>query len=247
MLSWLVEFELTGRVVHLWPVSLQAPDGVVAQVQSLLATDESDRAARFKFAHLRSSFILAHGALRILLGRYLNSLPQDLQFIYGSKGKPALGALSRLQFNASHSGGLALFAFTTECEIGVDVEALRPMKDIGGIAKRFFCVEETAELMSLPAGQRDEAFFLCWTRKEAYIKATGEGLSVPLDDFRVTLRPGETAKMLDLAHDPNAAEAWTLHGLSVAAGYAGALAYRDARRPIKIFPLADPKHLLDLP
>ena len=245
MLSWHVEYELPGRVVHIWPVSIETPDPVVEQLRPLLDPVETDRAARFKFEHLRGAFILTRGVLRVLLGRYLHSVPQDVQFRYGSKGKPALLSPGGLQFNVSHSGGVALFAFTMDCEIGVDVEGIRPMPDMEGIAQRFFCAEETAELISLPLGQRDQGFFHCWTRKEAYIKATGEGLSEPLDAFRVTLRPGQPAGILHLGRDPAAAGLWKLHDLRVAPGYAAALAYRDTPRPIKEFSLMNPKQLLD--
>ena len=244
-------YELTGRAVHVWPVSTHAPDAVIEQFRFLLTPDETDRAGRFRFDHLRRSFILARGALRVLLGRYLNIAPGGIEFSYGSKGKPALAApglpqFNVLQFNASHSGDLALFAFTMDCEVGVDVEAIRPMPDLEDVAKRFFCAEENAELMALPAGQRERGFFLCWTRKEAYIKATGEGLSTPLDAFRVTLQPSEPAGMVHLERDPIAAQAWTLHDLAPAPGYAAALAYRDSPRPLEILPFFNPKQLLDI-
>jgi 4'-phosphopantetheinyl transferase len=241
-----VEYELSGRAVHVWPVSIYGEDSVVKRFQGFLASDEMDRAERFRFAHLRWSFILTRGALRILLGRYMNAAPRDIQFSYGSKGKPALRADHRLQFNASHSGDVALFAFTMDCEIGVDVEAIRPMPDMEDVAKRFFCAEETAELMSLPPDQREQGFFLCWTRKEAYIKATGDGLSTPLDAFRVTLLPGAAAGMIHLERNLIAAQAWTLQDLSPAPGYAAALAYRDSPRPLETFPIFNPKQLLDI-
>ena len=237
-------FELTGRAVHVWPISIQAPVPVVDQFRSLLSADETARAARFRFEHLQHSFILARGALRILLGRYLNTAPDDLAFRYGSKGKPALDG--HLQFNVSHSGGLALIAFTMDCELGVDVEAVRTMPDMEDVAKRFFCPEETAELLALPDGHRDQGFFMCWTRKEAYIKATGEGLSAPLDAFCVTLRPGEAARMIHLERDPIAARAWSLHDLKPARGYAAALAYQDSPRPLKTFKVVNPKQLLEI-
>jgi len=241
-----VELGLTGRTVHVWPVSIQAPDAVVEQFRAVLTPDETDRAGRFRFPHLQRAFILSRGVLRLLLGRYLNTAPGAIEFSYGSKGKPALAASeNRLQFNASHSGDLALYAFTMDCEIGVDVEAIRPMPDIEDVARRFFCVEETAELMALPSAQREHGFFLCWTRKEAYIKATGDGLSTPLDTFCVTLHPGEPAAMIHLKRDPTAARAWTLHNLIPAPGYAAALAYRDSLRPLKTLPFFNPKQLLD--
>jgi 4'-phosphopantetheinyl transferase len=241
-----VEYELPGKVVHVWPISIQAPDSVVERFQPLLSPDETDRAARFRFENLRHSFILARGALRILLARYLKSLPQAVAFTYGSKGKPALAPPARLQFNASHSGDLALFAFTMDCEIGIDVEVIRPMPDMENIAKRFFCAEEAAELLSLPDGQREHGFFLCWTRKEAYIKATGDGLSAPLDAFRVTLRRGDPAVVVHLAGDPVAAQAWTLHDLQPGPGFAAALAYRDEPRSLQLFNRISPKQLLEI-
>jgi 4'-phosphopantetheinyl transferase len=241
-----VEHELSGRAVHVWPVSLYGEDSVVERFQGLLASDEMDRAERFRFARLRRSFILARGALRILLGRYLNAAPGDIEFSYGPKGKPALRTDHRLQFNASHSGDVALFAFTMDCEIGVDVEAIRTMPDIEDVAKRFFCAEETEDLLSLPPDQREQGFFLCWTRKEAYIKATGDGLSTPLDAFRVTLHPDAAAGMIHLERDPIAAQAWTLQDLTPAPGYAAALAYRDSPRKLETFPIFNPKQLLDI-
>jgi len=250
MLPWRaaprMEFELTGRAVHVWPVSIQAPDAVVDQFRSLLSADETGRASRFRFEHLQRSFILARGALRTLLGRYLKTPAHDLEFRYGAKGKPALPEPAGLQFNASHSRDLALFAFTMDCELGVDIEAVRCMPDMEDVARRFFCTDETAELMALSTAQRDQGFFLCWTRKEAYIKATGEGLSAPLDAFRVTLRPGEPARIVHLERDPMAARAWSLHDLALDPGYAAALAYQDSPRPLETFKVVNPKQLLEI-
>src|SRR5581483_3578226 len=199
-------FKLAERTVHVWPVRTVASIAVVARLELALAPDERDRAARFRFDRLRHSFVLARGALRILLGRYLNVSPASIQFTYNSKGKPALAAPTCLNFNASHSGDLTVFAFTAGCEIGVDVEQIRPLPGMQNIANRFFNSKEATELMSLHANQRKRAFFLCWTRKEAYIKAIGEGLSAPLNGFRVTIQPRQPARFIHLAGDE---EAWT--------------------------------------
>lgn len=153
--------------MHIHAVRLRAPEAVTAQLRELLTPDEQERAARFRFPHLQSSFILARGALRILLGRHLNTHPAGIRFQYGPKGKPSLAGGARLKFNVSHSGGLALFAFTLDCEIGVDVEEIRPVPDMEQIAARFFGAEETDKA----------AFFRLWTRKEAYIKALGESIA----------------------------------------------------------------------
>ena len=235
--------ELAGRVVHIWSVRTDPGKTDVGRFQLLLEPEERDRAARFRFDYLRQAFILARGGLRVLLGCYLGVLPAAVRFTYGSKGKPALSRGS-LEFNVSHSGGLAVFAFTLGCEIGVDVEQLRSLPEMSEIASKFFCVEETAELMALPAGERERAFFLCWTRKEAYIKATGYGLSAPLDSFRVALRPDSPARFIHFNCDAVALGSWTLHDLSLTPAYAGALAYPDAPRSVLVQPVIEAAQLL---
>lgn len=226
--------ELEGRAIHLWTVAVDADATLSEQYETILAPEERSRAARFRFAHLRRSFCIVRGALRILLGRYLHVPPADIAFAYGAKGKPALAASSGLDFNLSHSGGWAVLAFTRGCEIGVDLEQMRPLADRQNIAARYFCPAEAAELEDLPAAQREHAFFLCWTRKEAYIKATGDGLAASLNAFQVSLKPGERARMVHIAGDPDAAQEWTLHDLDLAPGCAAALAYRDAERPLAL-------------
>ena len=128
----------------------------------------------------------------------------------------------------------------------MDIERVRPLKDMTKVASRFFSREEAAELLSLPPDEREPAFFSCWTRKEAYVKAVGNGLSIPLDSFRVTLRPGQPARFLHLDHDASLAQSWTLHNLEVTSGYAAALAYRDAPRPVHLQPLQGMEELLSL-
>lgn len=240
-------FELSGRDVHVWILRTGASDAVAAKFEPVLVSDERDRAARFRFDHLRQSFVITRGALRCLLGRYLGLDPASIRFNYGSKGKPALAATAGIEFNMTHSGGLAAFAFTVGCQIGVDLEQIRPLTETQDIANRFFCSEEAAEIMSLPPSERERAFFCCWTRKEAYIKAIGDGLSAPLDEFRVTLQPNEPAQFIHLAHDTNAAKAWTLHDLCLASDYAAALAYRDRQRSLSVFPIVDPAEFIGIP
>jgi 4'-phosphopantetheinyl transferase len=227
------------RDIHVWAVQLAAPDSVTARFERILAQDERDRAARFRFEDLRKSFILARATLRILLGGYLKQDPAGIQFKQGSKGKPFAVASGGIEFNASHSGSLAVFAFTRDCELGIDVEQIRPMPDIHEIADSFFCAAEAEELRLLPVELRERAFFNCWTRKEAYIKATGEGLSAQLNEFRVSLRPSEPARFIHIGHDKNTAGIWELHDLRLAPDYASALAYRDFRRPVSVFPLVN--------
>ena len=237
--------ELCGNEVHVWSVGTQAEDAIVQRLEAVLSPDEKHRAARFRFPHLRQSFVITHGVLRCLLGRYLGLDPAGLRFDYGSRGKPALISAAHIEFNAAHSSGLAAFAFTLGCPIGVDLEQVRPLPEMRMIADRFFCPEEAAEIMALEPSQREPAFFRCWTRKEAYIKATGDGLSAPLNEFRVTVQPNEPARFLHIGDKTNAERAWTLHDLQLASSYSAALAYRDRERPLSVFPIVDPRRLAD--
>ena len=245
---------LTGREVHLWVARLEASESNFAQGFSWLSPDEVERADRFRFDKHRREFVLGRAVLRALLASYLGiARPQETSFIYGLKGKPALAgaatpisdAAGSLRFNVSNSGELAVYAFTLDCEIGVDVEYRRRLAEIEGIAQRFFAPDEVSELMGLPEKERPDGFFNCWTRKEAYIKAVGDGLSLPLNSFQVTLRPGEAARMVTLDGSAAAAERWTLHAFTSEPDYAGAIAYEDSERPLKVHPVATVDELME--
>jgi 4'-phosphopantetheinyl transferase len=199
----------------------------VENLHHLLSSDEIARAERFHFARDRTSFITARGLLRTLLGRYLSLPPGQVRFQYYPHGKPALDpdiANADLRFNLAHSHGLAVYAFGRGRELGVDVEQIRPEMAKERIAERFFSPVEVAALQALPLAVREEAFFLCWTRKEAYLKATGRGLSLRLDVFDVSVAPDAPAALLAARHDPHEVDHWTLHTLRPAPGYVGALA-----------------------
>jgi 4'-phosphopantetheinyl transferase len=171
--------------------------------------------------------------LRALIASYLHVAPETVSFSYGPKGKPALiGAACSLSFNVSNSGEIAVYVFTRGCEIGVDVEHRRRAVEIEHIAQRFFAPREVNTLLALPEDSRHDAFFNCWTRKEAYIKAVGDGLSVPLDSFEVTLRPGDPARMIALNRSEAEAARWTMHAFTPDPEYTGAIAYRDPERPL---------------
>jgi 4'-phosphopantetheinyl transferase len=231
--------------VHLWLVRLDASDHDFARSLAWLSPDETDRAERFHFPRHRRAFVLGRAALRALLAAYLGIGPAEVRFEYGPQGKPTLAeAGSALRFNASNSGNLAACAFTTGCEIGVDIEQHRALHDLENIALRFFSSEETADLLEHPEADRISAFFHCWTRKEAYIKARGGGLSIPLDSFRVTLQPGAAARMVSLEGSADEARAWTLHDFDPAPEYSGAIAYRDAPRSIQGRPVISVDELL---
>ena len=222
------------RGVQIWRIWLTAPDAALTSYGATLSTDERDRAERYRFEKLRRSYILSRGALRILLAHYLGCPPNEIELICGPKGKPALKGSSRIRFNVSHSGHMAAFAFTLDCELGVDVEQLRKVDNMELIATRFFSSAEASELLSLQPSDRCLAFFRCWTRKEAYVKAIGEGLAIPLNRFQVTLLPGVPARFVQIAGEMGTAKDWTLHDLAVAPDYVGALAYKDSPRPITV-------------
>jgi 4'-phosphopantetheinyl transferase len=226
-------------------VQLEASQERFDQCHGWLSADEKARAARFHFDEHRRAFALGRGVLRGLLGAFLALSPDKIQFTYGPKGKPALpDAAQPLRFNTSNCGNLAVYAFLNGCEIGIDVERVRPMPDMEQIAARFFAPEEAAELTALAEPDRTRAFFSCWTRKEAYIKAVGDGLAVALDSFRVTLGPGVPAGMLCLGGSAVAARAWTLHDFNAGRELVGALAYQDQARAVLVHPLVTAEELL---
>lgn len=212
--------------VHVWRASLNHPPHRLQQLRGTLSADEAERAARFHFERDRQHFIAARGLLREILSRYLKLSPDSLRFKYTSYGKPYLtdecgGAW--LRFNVSHSGGLALYAISRERELGIDIEQIRTDIEHKQIASDFFSKQESVALHALPAHLQQEAFFLCWTRKEAYVKGIGEGLSLPLNSFDVSLTPGAPAALLAVRGDAHEAARWTLQALEPGAGYCAAL------------------------
>lgn len=213
--------------VTVWCARLDQPASRVGSLRPVLAEDERARADRFHFEKDRTHFTVARATLRTILGGCLGIDPRQLQFSYSHYGKPSLATGSaddRLRFNVSHSGGMALFALSNNRELGVDIEFIRPDIEHDRIAERFFSPREVSVLLSLPEALRTEAFFNCWTRKEAYIKARGEGLSFPLDQFDVSLRPGEPAALLETLGDAGEAARWRLHAMDPREGYAAAIA-----------------------
>jgi len=202
--------------VHVWRAGLDLDAGKIQKLRDLLSPDERERADRFRFPIHRQRFIAARGMLRTVLGLFLKVAPQALRFHYGPHGKPALANVASadgLRFNVAHSEGLALFAVARNREVGVDVENLRRKLTSDQIAERFFSSKEVTALRALPAELQRRGFFNCWTRKEAYIKARGRGFSLPLDQFTVSLAPGEPARLLETAGDPDEASKWTLRDL----------------------------------
>jgi 4'-phosphopantetheinyl transferase len=213
---------LGQSAVHVWRVPLAPAPAEVDALARTLDTDERQRAARFHFERDRRSFTVARGALRTLLGRYLDTPAPAIQFGYRDKGKPYLISPARnLQFNLSHSGSYALIALAWDRELGVDVELRRAIPDLVSLAQASFSPREFAEFCALPLAHHTEAFFTCWSRKEAFIKATGEGVS-QLADFDVTLRPGDPAEIRWIRDEP-APYRWRLLALPAIDDHAAAL------------------------
>ena len=205
---------------------MDPPLQLIQHLRQTLSADELGRAKRFLFERDRRRFIVGRGVLRNILSRYTKENPARLRFRYSKYGKPFLippAGQDTLRFNLSHSGELALYAITCRRDIGIDVEQIRSMPDAEQLAERFFSNQENQTFRAVSPEQKDTAFFNCWTRKEAYVKAIGEGLSLPLDQFDVSLAPGEPAALLRARGRPQEPEHWFLEGLEPAPGYVGGL------------------------
>ncbi|MDQ2106326.1 4'-phosphopantetheinyl transferase family protein, partial [Azospirillum isscasi] len=224
--------------IQVWYADLRGLAHRLEAFRALLSPDETARAARFATAELRSRCVLRRGLLRHLLGRILGCAPATLAFAYGPMGKPFLPGGPAFNLADCKDDVLIAIAPGGEVELGVDIERLRRVPDAAGIAERFFAPEERAAFAALPGALRDEAFLNGWTRKEAFIKATGQGLSTPLDRFAVELAPGRPARLLSLdgALEAGNAADWSLFDLRPAPGTVAALAgrgggWRPALRP----------------
>ena len=209
------------KELHVWRASLNLAPEKLKRLEAVLNAEEKARAEKFLVPRARESFVAARGILRELLGAYLGIDADQVTFRYRAQGKPFLAPThdSPLSFNASHSHGMGLFAFGESAEIGVDIEQVRADFKGTEIASRFFSKQEIAALKQLTPEAATEAFFGCWTRKEAYVKAHGEGLSIPLRSFTVSFDAPQQVLQADGA-------AWSCHALQPAAGFAGAIVAR---------------------
>jgi 4'-phosphopantetheinyl transferase len=219
-------YTLPQGEVHVWRASLVRADSQFAALTHLLSSEEHDRAGKFHFEADRKRCVLARGLLRLLLGRCLGQRPEQVQFQYNEFGKPILagGLHPSVQFNVSHSGDLVLVALTRDRAVGVDVEYMRMDMAMEEIAARFFSAAECSALATVTPALRSAVFFACWTRKEAYLKARGDGLSLPLAAFDVSLLPSDEVRLLATRHDSTDVHRWTLRSLEAGDGYQAALA-----------------------
>lgn len=221
------------------------PEGVCA-AERLLAADERQRADRFIHLRDRRRFIVARAWLRQLLGAQLHAPPEAIEFVYGDYGKPALArpfAGSDLRFNLAHAGDVAVCALTRGRDVGIDVEAVRAMRDAEIVAARLFSLRENRAFCALEASDKPLGFFNCWTRKEAFVKALGDGLSYPLDSFDVSLAPTEPARLLRIGDRPGKGSGWELHAFAPAPGHIGAIVVRPATRRLRGRAARSQRHL----
>lgn len=215
--------------VHIWRVNLDRPSDQPENRGQVLSQDEIDRAARFYFERDRRRFKVGRIILRNIVGLYLQVAPARLKFEYGLQGKPALmpefkNGPDRLEFNLSNSGELALIAFTLNHPVGIDLESLQEKPAIPELVARFFAPGEIKAFRELAPQQQKLAFYHTWTCKEAFIKAIGEGFSIGLDQFEVSVDPAQPARLLSLKKDPQAASGWSVEVLDPGPGYLAALA-----------------------
>lgn len=213
--------------VHLWSLDLDQPVESTQALTQVLSPDEVQRAGHFYFEKDRRQFIVGRAWLRTLLGKYMRMKPEDVRLFYGKHGKPQVAEMTPgdvLHFNLSHSQGLALYAFTLNRAIGIDVEHIHQFQEEEQIVAYFFSHEEKAVFCKLPASQQHLMFFKSWTQKEAYLKAIGEGLSRSLDSITVSLSPDEPARLLHVEDEPEEHLRWHLQTFKPAPDYMAALA-----------------------
>jgi len=223
--------------VDVWLISCDSVNQIDSSA-GLLSPEERERAARFHRELDRNRFRVTHTATRMILAQYLNVEPRELRFVAQAGGKPEFDSPFRsagIQFNLSHSSELALLAVAREATVGVDVEWIDPDLRIGEVAERFFSAAEVSVLNALPAEERVEAFFSCWTRKEAYIKALGEGLSVPLDSFEVAFGSQRAAALVAVRSNPAELSRWSMYDLKVPEGYKAAVVVEGTAHRIRQF------------
>ena len=233
------KFTLVVGEVHVWLVRADDAGLCVGCCEGLLSAAERERAARFKFEKDRRLYTAAHAALRSILAGYLNVAPGDLEFEIGQRGKPRLAptfSKDSLEFNLSHSSEVALIAVTREREIGVDVEHVKKEFAFAEVAERYFTTGEVSAIRALPQDLQRQAFYQCWTSKEAFLKAKGVGLSGELDEVEILL-DGQ-----DLVRVKGTLAGWYLSELSPCDGYVGAVVLEGHESDLRRFQWAGPSN-----
>lgn len=223
------DHRITRGEVHVWRLNIEDPPRKICDPVALLSSDEVERAYRFRSLDDRMRYSIVRAGLRVILAMYLDTEPRSVRISYTQHGKPILFPLQgspNVTFNLTHSDRMALYAVSYARDVGIDVERIREIKEMDRLAERFFSSEEASLFLSLPLVVKREAFFTCWTLKEAYVKARGEGLSLPLDQFDVSFVPGQPAALLRVHGQPEEASRWSVRLLRPEMGHIGALAVK---------------------
>ncbi len=222
--------------LHMWQFSLQQQEQKTLLLKALLSREERAKSERFSTALLQCRFVAARASLRVIIASYLNAEPSEIEFEYGQFCKPAIKTKgASLQFNMAHSNDLGVIAITSEKHVGIDVEHVSTVVDMDNIVAHAFSPYERSVYSAIPADLRANVFLRCWTRKEAYMKATGMGLSLPPDKFDVTLIPGEIPRLLRVEHDPDEVSRWSLSDFDLATDYIGTVAFEGTFSSLRLF------------
>lgn len=228
-------FQLSHDEIHIWSASLEQSAQDVTGLFSSLSQDEKERSKRFYFARDQNRYITGRGMLRALLGNYLGIKPDQIEFSYGAYGKPALGTTfhgKNLQFNLSHSNDKVIYIFNWDQPIGIDIEHARPMKDMDDFALQCFTPNECNFIHALSKDKKQESFFKLWTCKEAFLKANGSGLTVPINQVEVSLATDGSASVTSIGDDREQAGSWHLELFTPIKDYQAALAIEEYEKQI---------------
>ena len=231
--------------VHIWCARLDLDELSVSCACQRLSGDERKQALQLRTPLLRAKFIVSRTLLRMLIAHLCDCAPDRIQFSYGEYGKPSVeNQFPSVQFNMSHSGDIAAYAFTAYDPLGLDIEQHRPMPDLEGIAFRFFNHSDFEELLHVSAPERVPSFFDCWVRKEAYVKGLGKGLSMPLDGFQVSFAPGQRTAVVTEHDDTEDSLAWSIVAFAPEVAYSGAVAVRRRTGKVRIHKLRSARDIL---
>lgn len=226
--------------VHTWRVWLDLSSHEIDTMQVTISEPEMDRAEKFHFLKDRNRFIAAHSYLRQILAKYLELEPEEIRYTYNEHGKPEFDSdFSQMRFNLSHSEFIGLIAVSKMSRIGIDIERIKQQVNIEEIAKRFFSSGETKKILSLSESERNEAFFRCWTQKEAYIKALGVGMLMSLNQFEVSFEPGIPPKIKHIDGDEGEAARWNMYHINPNEGFIGALVVEGKPTDVKLFQMSE--------
>lgn len=235
---------LKPNTVHVWTINFAVNDEAFNKYLSLLSEDEKKRASKFKFFKDKRCYVVTKGVLRLLSGHYLNKEAKAICFAYGEYSKPKFKHKTNLNFNVSHSGDSAILGFVYDHTIGVDIEKIKNNFDTFKIAANFFSKKEIAALREIPKPQQHMAFYRCWTRKEAFVKAKGSGLSFPLDSFSVSLDTDLEAELLETHWDKKEKSDWSYHSFIPDSNYIAAVIIDSTVSTFKSFQLDVSNYLL---